>query len=167
MKARTIGVAALLGPALLLGCSESAPDPLAVQTVHLAVIGGSDHGGAPMSTHMTQEVTHTPPWQGDADGSGDALLTINHGKQQVCWELTVDDITLPATASHIHHAAPGVRGAIVVGLGAPNANGTASGCVSGVDRALLRDILTNPGDYYVNVHTSDYPAGAVRGQLGS
>jgi hypothetical protein len=31
----------------------------------------------------------------------------------------------------------------------------------------VKDILTNPAAYYVNVHTSDYPAGAVRGQLGN
>ena len=166
MKARTIGVAVLFGPALLVACNDRAPDPIGVQTVHLAVVGGADQGGAPHATHMTQEVTHTPVWSGDADGTGDAVLTINHGQQQVCYEVTVEDITLPATLSHIHHAPPGVRGGIVVGLVAPGANGKASGCVNNVSRALLRDILTNPRDYYVNVHTSDYPTGAVRGQLG-
>jgi hypothetical protein len=27
------------------------------------------------------------------------------------------------------------------------------------------DVLAHPGDYYVNVHTADFPGGAVRGQL--
>jgi uncharacterized protein (DUF3820 family) len=30
---------------------------------------------------------------------------------------------------------------------------------------LLRKIADKPGDYYVNVHTADFPAGAIRGQL--
>ncbi len=31
--------------------------------------------------------------------------------------------------------------------------------------ATIKAIRTHPGQYYVNVHTADYPAGAVRGQL--
>jgi len=29
----------------------------------------------------------------------------------------------------------------------------------------IKAIRTRPGQYYVNVHTADYPAGAARGQL--
>ena len=168
MSVRSLRFAAslIVATAGLAGCHEAAPDAVGVETVELALIAGSEHGGAPFATHMTQEVTTTPTHFGDADGTGTALLTVNHGQGEVCWALAVADVTLPATASHIHKAAPGVRGGIVLGLSAPDAAGQGSGCASGVDRAILRDILTNPGDYYVNVHTTDYPAGAVRGQLG-
>ena len=115
---------------------------------------------------MTQEVTSTPPYSGDPDGTGTALFTVNHGLGEICWEVSVSDITLPATLSHIHKAAPGIRGAIVVGLSAPGANGTSAGCTSVQDKDLLTDILTNPELYYVNVHNADFPPGAVRGQLG-
>jgi hypothetical protein len=30
---------------------------------------------------------------------------------------------------------------------------------------LLRDIELHPGNYYVNAHTGEFPAGALRGQL--
>lgn len=150
----------------IAGCSAEAPNPVGVQTVQLTVIANAEHGGTPFATAMTQEVTSTPPYQGDIDGTGTALLTVNHGQREVCWELSVTDVTLPATAAHIHKAAAGIRGSVVVWLSAPDATGHASGCVSGSDGDVLRDILTNPADYYVNVHTTDYPAGAVRGQLG-
>jgi CHRD domain-containing protein len=52
----------------------------------------------------------------------------------------------------------------VVPLTAPDASGKASGCVN-VARTLVRAILANPGNYYVNVHTTDFPNGAVRGTL--
>ena len=149
----------------IAACSPDAPNPVGVQTVRLAVIANAKHGGKPFETAMTQEVTSTPPYQGDVDGTGTALLTVNHGQREVCWELTVTDVTLPATASHIHKAAAGIRGPIVVSLSAPDASGRASGCIADRDRELLKDIMTNPAAYYVNVHTTDYPAGAVRGQL--
>jgi hypothetical protein len=150
--------------AVVAACSQDAQNPIA-PTVQLALIAGADHGGRPLSTEMTQEVTSVPVWAGDPDGIGSALVTLNHGQGEVCWEMSVANITLPATASHIHRAAPGIRGPIVVGLTAPDASGEAAGCASGVDRELIRDILVNPGSYYVNVHTSDFPPGAVRGQL--
>ena len=146
----------------LAGCSEDVPTD--VQTVQLAVVAGSDHGGRPFTQAMTQEVTHTPPYQGDPDGSGTALLSINVGQGEVCWETSVADIST-ATASHIHHEVAGVRGPIVVVLSPPDANGTAQGCNTGADPALLRDILSNPEAYYVNVHTPTFPGGEIRGQL--
>ena len=154
-------------PIALAACGQDTTTQ--VETVRLGVqatrIPGSDHGGRGFTTALTQEVTHTPVWSGDADGTGEALLTVNAGKGEVCWVITVSNIVLPATASHIHEAAPGVRGAIVIPLSPPDASGKATGCASGVDRALLQRILETPGDFYANVHTSDYPAGAVRGQL--
>jgi len=159
-----LALLALASAASLPGCSRDATDPMTA-TVGLALVAGADHGGRPLSTEMTQEVTTVPVWQGDPDGSGIALITLNHGNAEVCWELSVSNLTLPATASHIHAAAPGVRGPIVLPLSAPDASGAAAGCTAGVDRELIQDILTSPESYYVNVHTSDFPPGAVRGQL--
>ena len=154
-------------PVVVSGCGREQASPVELPTVRLAVVAGADHGGRPYPPAMTQEVTTTPPWQGDADGTGQALITVNLGQREICWQTSASDITLPATASHIHKAAPGIRGPIVVPLSPPDAGGTANGCASGLDPALVKDILTNPAGYYVNVHTSDYPAGAVRGQLGN
>lgn len=169
MPGRTSSISILatlaFAPLAILGCSQDTPDP--TETVRLAVMAGADHGGRPFSTDMTQEVTVSPPHTGDPDGTGSALITLNHGKGEVCWEVTVSDITLPGTASHIHQADPFVRGPIVVGLVPPDASGASTGCVSGVSRDLINSILHTPEAYYVNVHTSDYPAGAVRGQLPS
>jgi len=169
MGTRSSRLAVLLAivPAVVIGCRQEQESPVELPTVRLAVVAGAEHGGRPYSTPMTQEVTTTPPWQGDADGTGQALITVNLGQREICWETSASNITLPATASHIHKAEPGIRGPIVVPLSPPGAGGTANGCASGLDPALVKDILTNPAAYYVNVHTSDFPAGAVRGQLGN
>ena len=48
----------------------------------------------------------------------------------------------------------------------PDASGESSGCTSVDNKALLKEIVQSPELFYVNVHNSVYPSGAVRGQLG-
>ena len=91
-------------------------------------------------------------------------MVLRSASSEVCWELSVSTITLPAAAAHIHEGARGVAGPVVVPLSAPDAGGAASGCVT-ADAALMTRIMQSPDNFYVNVHTSDFPAGAVRGQL--
>jgi LPXTG-motif cell wall-anchored protein len=107
------------------------------------------------------------PGPGDTDGAGTAMLTVDTSKNEVCYDLAVTNITLPAAASHIHKAAAGASGPVVVPFDpAPGADGKAKACVTG-DAAVIADIAANPAQYYVNVHTSDFPAGAVRAQLAA
>jgi hypothetical protein len=44
------------------------------------------------------------------------------------------------------------------------AQGVSSGCTA-TAQVLIDEIVANPSAFY-NVHTSDFPAGALRGQLG-
>jgi hypothetical protein len=144
----------------MAACQES---PTETQTVQLAVVAGADHGGAPFRMAMSQELTTTVT--GDPDGTGFATLTINLGQRTVCWDLQASGVQLPATAAHIHEAAPGLSGPIVVGLSAPDAGGAAIGCKTVDDKDLLKEILEDPASFYVNVHTAEFPAGAIRAQL--
>ena len=119
-------------------------------------------GGRPLSASLSG-AEEVPP--ADPDGSGAVHITLNQGQGRVCWEITVEDITLPASAAHIHVGAAGVVGGVVVTLSAPDGTGFASGCRNGIDRNLIKAIRQNPAGYYVNVHNSSFPGGAVRGQL--
>lgn len=94
-----------------------------------------------------------------ATGSGSATFTIRLGRAQLCYTLSVTGLN-NVTAAHIHR---GSTGAVVVPLSAPT-TGTSSGCVS-VDKTLLQEILNNPGAFYVNVHTTQFQNGQVRGDL--
>ena len=102
------------------------------------------------------------PGPGDPDGTGTAKITADATTNQVCYDLTVQNISRP-TAAHIHKGARGVAGPPVVTLEAPT-SGAISKCM-GVDKAIAAGIIADPSSYYVNVHTADYPDGAVRGQL--
>jgi len=91
-----------------------------------------------------------------------ATITINLGQSELCY---VIDFTTSETviAAHIHHAPAGVAAPPIIPLNTPVA-GSSSGCTK-VEQGLLNDILQNPEQYYVNVHTTAHPAGAGRGQL--
>lgn len=102
---------------------------------------------------------------GDADGTGSFSAIIHKSTNELCFGITVQGIE-PPTAAHIHKAKRNKNGPIVITLTAPSAGdpGTSSDCVS-ADPDLLKAIQKHPARYYANVHTSDFPGGAVRGQL--
>lgn len=117
-------------------------------------------GGRPFTATLTGEAE--VPGPGDPDGSGQARVTVNRGTGNICYVISVSGIA-PARMAHIHEAPEGESGPVVQGLAAPT-SGRSSGCVN--NKELAVEILRNPEDYYVNVHNGEYPAGAVRGQLG-
>jgi len=104
---------------------------------------------------------------GDPDGRGTASIVIDVEAGTACWELTAEGIE-PVTQSHIHVGAEGVSGDVVVPLDVDGFEGTSEGCIEPMeDAAVLQDILDDPAGYYVNLHTEDFPPGAIRGQLAA
>jgi hypothetical protein len=101
---------------------------------------------------------------GEPKGVGSATILIDG--TTLCFGLTVNNLDQP-TAAHIHRGVAGVNGPIVVPLTPPESGdpGASSECIPEVDPKLLREIRAHPGGFYVNVHTEQFPAGAVRGQL--
>jgi hypothetical protein len=60
-----------------------------------------------------------------------------------------------------------VAGPVVVALVAPSGGAnvqTSAGCVD-TPSDTIKAIRQDPGGYYVNVHTTEYPGGALRGNL--
>jgi CHRD domain len=101
----------------------------------------------------------------EPNASGTAVLRIRKDAGLICYRLRVAGVTLPTVAAHIHKGDAGVNGPVVVPFTAPGADGTSSGCAT-VAASLIDDILANRAGYYVNVHTREHPAGAIRAQLG-
>ncbi len=132
------------------------------QELVLPSVAASDTAGAKRTTTLNgaEEILG-----GDPDGSGFALITLNVGRTRVCSELSASNIA-PATAAHIHAAPAGVNGPIVVPLSPPT-SGSSTRCRDGVNPDLIQAIIDNPQNYYVNVHKSDFPGGALRGQLSN
>ncbi|HEX9616056.1 MAG TPA: CHRD domain-containing protein [Anaerolineales bacterium] len=123
----------------------------------------ADGGARTLSATLTGAAE--VPGPADPDGSGVSSIVLNPGEGRVCFKISVSDILLPAIGAHIHVGTADVAGPVVVPLTPPDESGISKGCMSGVDPGLIRAIGQNPAGYYVNVHTTDFPAGAVRGQL--
>lgn len=144
---------------------------LAGALVALAGVGGiagtASAGGRPLSTGLSG--AEEAPGPGDSNATAQAHLTLNQGLGEVCFDLRWAQIDGTVVAAHLHAGATGTAGPVVVPLFVGTAlagTDAASGCVHKVDPALIKAIRKNPSAYYVNVHSTDFPAGAVRGQLG-
>lgn len=117
-------------------------------------------GGRPLSTDL---IGSNEPGGGDPDGTGHFSMTVNLGHSEICYDLTVANLD-PVVAAHIHSAPAGINGPVVVPLVAP-VSGSSSDCIT-VDPSLAKAIAKAPQAFYVNVHTTVFPGGAIRGQLG-
>jgi hypothetical protein len=123
--------------------------------------GGAGYGGYGVSPSLMANMTadqEVPPAATPARGT--AWIDIDTANSTVCSSLAPSGTGQP-TAAHIHRGTPGLAGPAVIDLSLAMGGRT---CVAG-DPVLLQEIAANPGGFYVNLHTVDFPEGAVRGQL--
>ncbi|HEY6396899.1 MAG TPA: CHRD domain-containing protein [Solirubrobacteraceae bacterium] len=102
----------------------------------------------------------TPP--GAPAGAGTAIIAF-HGPSRVCWRFAHLRGFTHATFAHIHIGDAGHAGNIVIAL-STGRRLHHHGCVS-VSPAVSNAIWSSPSGYYVNIHSRQYPGGAVRAQL--
>ena len=76
------------------------------------------------------------------------------------YEIEVQGLSGPATATHIHAGAKGVPGAVLIPLDATTLRGDVP--ITPEQVAALES-----GDTYVDVHTAANPDGEIRGQIGA
>jgi hypothetical protein len=107
-----------------------------------------------------------PPVATPASGRAVLVLFDDAGTLTLHYRVTVSDIS-DITAAHIHAGAPGENGPVVFtlfdGTGTFDPDNPISGSIA-ITNAELTELLT--GNYYINVHTSEYPDGEIRGQVG-
>ena len=127
----------------------------------LALVGAqsAEDSGRRFTLQMTGAAE--VPGPGDPDGTGTAVLRVNPGQRQVCYTLTAQNIE-PATVAHVHRTPPD-PGPIVIPLDPPT-DGSSENCAT-VTRELAQEIIQNPTIFYVNVHNSPFPGGAIRADL--
>jgi hypothetical protein len=171
----------LVAAAVLASCTDTAvePAPLEVPVFLSQHQGAPDHAVAAHSLRAplsgAQEV---PPVETRARGN--ATFHLSADGTELAFRLIVANIE-NVTQAHIHCAQAGQNGPVVVWLYPPappaqlipgRTNGILSeGTITGVTNDTCGSTLTElvdrmrDGGTYVNVHTSQFPPGEVRGQI--
>ncbi len=161
MKTFRLLVLTLLAVASLAACGDDDDGGTSSDTT---VAGGAAGGTeqTELKATLTGGVTEVPA-PGDPDGKGSATVRLDSAKGEVCYDVKVEGIAAP-TAAHIHEGAAGAAGPPVITLD-PAKIGQGEDCLTNQKAADIERIGANPSGFYVNVHTADFPGGAVRGQL--
>lgn len=149
----------------------------------IAALATASHGGFHASLTGYEEV---PPISTTGTGTFSAELVTTSKGEVLRYTLTYSGLEADATASHIHFGQRAVAGgvsAFLCGGGDKPACPTRSGTVRG--RIDASDVIgpeaqgIAPGEFeeliaameagvtYVNVHSSQFPTGEIRGQISS
>src|SRR5215204_2216883 len=150
---------------------------IAVLTIVLSAVGAVMAASGALADEKTAtftiqlsgaaEVCPTAPGTCGGPGTGTATITIDRNARTLCYAITTSNVALPLVAAHIHVAPVGEAGDVVIPLFTQPVNAATVGptCLTDLDKNLLKAIIRNPENYYVNVHNTPFPNGAVRGQL--
>ena len=149
MKNTFLTIAALTAATALAGCAtveEGAVQALG-QTQKASLSGSQVVGSA-----------------GDPDGSAMAQISVSQEAGQVCYEIREERNIGAITGVSLNRGAPGQSGSVALTF-RPTDDGDWKGCTGNSSDALERDIDKSPSLFYVQLTTTDYPNGALRGQL--
>ncbi|MGH3998615.1 MAG: CHRD domain-containing protein [Pseudonocardiaceae bacterium] len=105
---------------------------------------------------------------GDRDGQGFARLNLDQRQGKACYEITWKNLDGMVTAFHLHADRRGNEGPHWIDFfNDKNFVGeqTVSDCVTST-REKIEAVINDPSAYYLQVHTTAFEKGAIRGQLG-
>jgi hypothetical protein len=141
---RWLGVPALILGALLFAAPSAHADPI---LVFQAFLSGANENPPNATT-----------------GSGYGTVTLNQAMTSFDVDLTWTGLTGPASAGHIHGPAPvGTNAAVIFPF---NIVSGTSGHFTGTFAINAQQLgWLNDGLLYMNLHTAQFPAGEIRGQL--
>jgi hypothetical protein len=139
---------------------------LAVGSSAVAGPTGSAGGTACVSTTQLRPENEVPPTTSTAFGHTQIKVR-NDGT--IAWKTVIfNPGNETFVAGHIHVGRAGTNGGVVQGLFSSPGNSdseiTHSGSAS--NPTVAAAICADPSNYYVNYHTTVFPGGAIRGQLG-
>ncbi len=104
--------------------------------------------------------SEVPPTK--STGSGEANASLDTSTHELTYDVTFTGFTSQVAAAHIHGpAAAGKNAGVVVPLG----NAPTSPIHGSVKLTPEQEQQLTAGMWYVNVHSKNNPAGAIRGQL--
>ena len=122
-------------------------------------------GGCHLSGSLNagQEV---PPRDSSATGAAD--MSVDTRTNVVRYMYSFKNLTGAATSAGVHQASVGENGPVAITLAKPPRSG--SGAVTGVivvASVLAADVCANPTNYYINISSTAFAEGEIRGQFAA
>jgi hypothetical protein len=106
---------------------------------------------------------------GDADGQASARLDLDPQRGTACYEITWKKLDGMVTAFHLHAGQRGTNGPHWIDFfndqRFDGEQSKASDCVPST-RERIEAVINDPSAYYLQIHTTAFEDGAIRGQLG-
>ena len=153
------------------GCARDVPPPVDAQADGAGVVGASGSGGGRLLSPAEADGPAIPltgeavvPGPGAGDAAGEAVVALVGGRNELCIEIAVRGLDQP-TSAHLHEAGAGEAGDVVLALPAPqDGDAAVDACVS-AEPVVLERLRAAAERFYVTVHSTSFPDGALRGQL--
>lgn len=140
---------------------------LVVALVALAIPALSSAGRNTTEVEAQLKGKNEVPGPGSDKGKGEVHVFLKPTQDKVCFDLEVKKLDT-VVAGHIHKGDAETDGKVKVTLfdeESLEGTGAYEGCVKEVKAKLIEKIAAKPEKFYVNIHTEEYPDGAIRGQL--
>ena len=149
----------------------SAKSPHIVFTLASLFCVGAANPGNPAAHSFTVMLTgqaeatrtETPGLSGDPDGTGQVRLAVDPDQRRICYDFALSGVATPLMA-HIHKSKEKGDGPTVVTL-FTGPGGKLEDCVEWTEKWLAA-IVADPARFHVSLATTEFPDGALRGQLG-
>lgn len=131
----------------------------------LAALIGVGTAQAQITTFPLKFTGNQETGGGDPDGTGSGTVTFDQSTNTVSWNITYANIATP-TLMHIHTGQDGISGGILINFGVATTGGPGTLVNStATSAANINNILNNPVGFYVNIHNTPFPSGAIRAQI--
>ncbi|MEU6001218.1 CHRD domain-containing protein [Streptomyces sp. NPDC047197] len=167
---------------LAAGVAVAAAGSLAVAAMPAFADGGSSASTSTSTTTRTTSSTGGAIFAASMNGAnevpvpGGPAVNDKDGKALEFVQVKGDKVSVTVkwrgtgkpTALHIHQGAKGTNGGVRIdftGLLGKSKGNRVTGTVKVDDAALLKQLKADPNSFYANLHTAEFPGGAVRGQL--
>jgi hypothetical protein len=121
-------------------------------------------GATGISSHLTGSQVVNPNG-GDPDGSANITMRVNRVKGRVCFVLTYKKLSGHVTGAHVHKGSAEQIARPIITLFEGDHASPVQACVHDLRDRIVKRLKQKPDAHYVDVDTSKYPDGAVRGQL--
>ena len=117
----------------------------------------------PILLNATIDGTQTVPGTG-SPGTGAGAMSFETTTNLLSWSITWSGLLAPEVAAHFHGPAPpGVNAGVQVNFGGISGFTSPSVGATLITAPQAADLLA--GLWYINIHTSLFPGGEIRGQV--